>query len=94
MSRLEALRIAAVAALAFLSVPIGASAAPPSGAGGQSWVANGANACDKYLSVDFVTAVLTHPRGKSKPLSPQACTYTADDDSGSIQITLTPRSAM
>jgi hypothetical protein len=69
----------------------GCSKAPASmqgGAAGSSWVANGATACDAYLTQSVTADILTHPAGQSKKLSPQSCTYDTTDDGGSISVTL------
>ena len=65
------------------NAPASNRAAAPSG-----WIANGATACDKYLTPDVVAAILSHPAGKAKRLSDQACTFESNDSGGSISITL------
>jgi hypothetical protein len=57
--------------------------------GAGSWIANGAGACDRYLSRDVVAAILNNPAGANKTLSPQACSYSTTDSGGTIAITLT-----
>ena len=57
--------------------------------GGGAWIANGATACEKYLTPGVVAEILTNPAGQSKTLSAQSCTYETADNSGSISITLT-----
>jgi len=57
--------------------------------GGANWTANGATACDRYLTPVMIADVLTHTAGRAKKLSSQACTYETADNSGSISITLT-----
>ena len=54
----------------------------------NGWIANGAIACDKYLTPDVVAAILSHPAGQAKRLSGQACTFESSDSGGSISITL------
>ena len=65
-----------------------AAAATSGSATGGDWVANGATACEKYLTPDVVAAILTHPAGKNKTLSAQACSYETTDSGGTIAITL------
>ncbi len=66
-----------------------AAAAPtPVTANSNTWIANGATACEKYLTPDVVAAILTHPSGQSKKLSTQACAYSTADFGGTISITL------
>jgi hypothetical protein len=87
MSQVKPRVVILIAALALLSACSETSANPPQSKG-AAWIANGSTACDKYLTPEFVAAVLTHPSGKSKTLSPQACAFNADDDSANISITL------
>ena len=54
----------------------------------RGWIANGATACDKHLTPDVVAAILSHPTGKSRRLSDQACRFESNDSGGSISITL------
>ena len=61
-----------------------ASAAPANAAG---WVANGARACDEYLTPEFVGAIFKNPAGHSKKLSAQTCSFETPDFA-SISITL------
>ncbi|MGH7023919.1 MAG: hypothetical protein ACREEB_10050 [Caulobacteraceae bacterium] len=61
--------------------------ASASGANGALWVANGATACDKYLTPDFVRQIFKNPAGHAKQLSPQACSFDTPDFA-SISITL------
>ena len=56
---------------------------------GPNWTSNGATACERYLTPSVVAAILAHPAGRTKALSPQACTYETADNSGSLSITLT-----
>lgn len=62
------------------------TAASNAAAGGE-WTANGATACDTYLTPDFVGQVLKNPAGHSKKLGAQACSFESTDFS-SINITL------
>jgi hypothetical protein len=50
----------------------------------QSWTANGATACEKYLTPEFVSAVLGDPPEPAKRTGPNSCTTR----SGSLYITL------
>lgn len=56
---------------------------------GAYWIANGATACDTYLTLAVVGEILKKPAGHTKKLSPQACAYETTDFA-SISITLTP----
>ena len=87
MTRLPLLKIALGTALCATA---GCSKSSGSAAAGavNAWIANGATACDTYLTPDVVKAVLTNPAGQSKKLSSQACTYEAPDNGGGITITL------
>ena len=53
------------------------------------WVANGATGCQKFLTPDVTSAIMTKP-GMFTTLSPQSCSYKANN--GSIAITLTQTS--
>ena len=64
------------------------AAASNQAAPSNGWIANGATACDKYLTPDVVAAILSHPAGKTKRLSGQACTFESNDSGGNISITL------
>ncbi len=57
--------------------------------GAAQWVANGATACQRFLTLDVTSAILAKP-GAFTRLSPQSCSYKADN--GSIAITLTQTS--
>lgn len=52
------------------------------------WVGNGASACGKILSPDFLGQLFSHPAGHARKLSQQACTYHTDANNGHISITL------
>jgi hypothetical protein len=58
------------------------------GAGGDSWVNNGAQACQRYLSHEVVASILTNAEGTIKVLSTQACVFSVDAGDGRIAITL------
>jgi hypothetical protein len=68
----------------------GCSKQTPSGHGEAAgmWIANGATACDRYLTQDLVAAILTNPTGATKKLSVQSCSYSANDSSANLTITL------
>lgn len=51
------------------------------------WTANGATACDKYLTPDVVAAILVDPAGHSHRLTAQSCEFQTQH-SGNIGITL------
>jgi hypothetical protein len=72
-----ALAIAAVLAMLAFTAP--AFAAP---GGGSSWIENGATACEKYLTRDVVSAILTAPAGAPQRLDAHSC------HTGMIYITL------
>jgi len=53
-----------------------ATATSPAGAGSSganTWTANGATACEKYLTPDVVAAVLLAPAGKPQRLDAHSC---------------------
>ena len=56
--------------------------------GGDTWIHNGAGACERYLSLDVVAAILANPTETIKTRSSQACSYTTTDSGGTITITL------
>ncbi|MGH7647241.1 MAG: hypothetical protein ACREND_03920, partial [Gemmatimonadaceae bacterium] len=61
------------------------------GAGGSSsgqWIANGATACDKYLTPDVVGKFMANPDGKVGTRTPQGCVFEMADGGGNISITL------
>lgn len=62
-----------------------ASASQPSGTSG--WIANGATACDRYLTPDVVGRIFPKADGHAKRLSGQSCAYETPEAS-SISITL------
>ena len=64
-----------------------ANSASASGGSTSGWIANGATACDRYLTPDVVGAIFKNPAGRSKKLSGQACSFDTADSS-SISITL------
>jgi hypothetical protein len=56
------------AAFTFLSLAASASAGQ-----GQAWTANGASACEKYLTPDVVAAIEVAPSGRPERLDVNAC---------------------
>jgi len=75
--RLLSLAFAAVLAmLAFTSPSLAAQGS------GSAWTANGATACEKYLTPDVVAAILRNPAGKPRRLDANSCNV------GPIYITL------
>jgi hypothetical protein len=75
--RLPPLALAAVLAiLAFTAPALAASGS------GSAWTANGATACEKYLTPDVVAAILRNPAGKPRRLDANSCNV------GPIYITL------
>jgi hypothetical protein len=55
---------------------------------GADWTANGATACEKYLTPDVVAAILLKPDGgKSHPIDATSCIYQTEH-AGSIGIIL------
>ena len=65
--------------LAMLAFTAPALAAPGTG---SAWTANGATACEKYLTPDVVAAVLRNPAGHARRLDANSCNV------GPIYITL------
>jgi hypothetical protein len=49
---------------------------------GSAWTANGATACEKYLTPNVVAAILSNPAGKPRRLDANSCNL------GAIYITL------
>ena len=54
-----------------------------------AWIANGATACDTYLTPAVVADILKNPTGRTKQLSAWSCAYKTTDFAN-ISITLTP----
>jgi hypothetical protein len=59
-----------IAAACIACAPGGASASTDNG---KSWTANGAAACEKYLTPDVVAAILTAPAGPAARLDTDLC---------------------
>lgn len=49
------------------------SPAAAGSSGGNSWIANGATACEKYLTPDVVAAILLAPAGTPQRLDAHSC---------------------
>lgn len=84
-------RIIAATATALLTLTVGCSksaSAKAAKAEGPLWVANGGDACEKYLTSDFVGQIFKSPAGHAKKLSAQGCSFETPDYA-SINITLT-----
>jgi hypothetical protein len=62
------------------------SANASANAAGSNWTANGATACDTYLTPAVVAEILKTPAGHGKRLSAWSCAYETAD--GNIDITL------
>ncbi len=56
-------------------------------AAGSAWIANGATACDRFLTQDVVGQIFKNANGHSKQLSAQGCSFETPDFA-SINITL------
>jgi hypothetical protein len=73
------------------SAPGGDQPAPKTAGGdapaGSAWIANGATACEKYLTPEFVAQIFRNAAGSRKTLSAQACSFETPDFA-SINITL------
>jgi hypothetical protein len=66
LHRLPALALAAVLAMLAFTAPAAAG-------GGSVWIANGATACEKYLTPDVVAAILRSPAGHPQRLDAHSC---------------------
>jgi len=92
-SAIAACLLCALAACTQKSAPTSsqnaASQSASAPAAGAPWIANGATACDTYLTSAVVGEILKNPSGHTKKLSPQACAYETTDFA-SISITLIP----
>jgi hypothetical protein len=54
---------------------------------GSAWTKNGASACKKLLTADFLGAILVHPAGESES-EDQSCSYSADSGLTTFKIEL------
>jgi hypothetical protein len=77
IAQVSVLAIATVLAMLAFTAP--ALAAP---GGGNAWIANGATACEKYLTPDVVSAILVSPAGPAQRIDANSC------HAGMIYITL------
>ena len=68
LSRLPVLAFAAVLAMLAFTTPALAATG-----GGSVWIANGATACEKYLTPDVVAAILRTPAGHPRRLDVKSC---------------------
>jgi len=68
LSHLPALASAAALAILAFTAP-----APAAQGTGSAWTANGATACEKYLTPDVVAAILRNPAGKPRRLDAHSC---------------------
>jgi hypothetical protein len=74
--------------MVFALVCASSGCSPNSGAGAAGpWVAQGAGACEKFLSPEVVATLFTQPGGVIRTTSPHACSFTTADG-GSLTITL------
>ncbi|MEO6799572.1 MAG: hypothetical protein ABI178_06520 [Rhodanobacter sp.] len=64
----------------------GTGTTPVAGASGGEWASNGATACEKYLTADFVAQIFSKADGQAKRLSGWSCSY--QTSGASIDITL------
>jgi hypothetical protein len=60
---------------------------PAAAFAGSTWAANGASACKKLLTADFLRAILVHPAGESES-EEQSCSYSADSGLTTFKIEL------
>ncbi len=65
----------------------GALVCAPNGYAQTAWTANGATACEKYLTPEVVAAILLQPAGHARRIDGQSCIYETGH-AGSIGITL------
>jgi hypothetical protein len=66
----------------------GGSTGGAHGSNGAQWIANGATACDKYLTPDVLAKILANPAGTTKVRTAQGCVFEMADGGGNIGITL------
>ena len=64
-----------------------ASGSASAAAAGSDWASNGATACEKYLTPDFLAQIFPKPEGHPEKLAGWSCSYETSDSS-SINITL------
>jgi hypothetical protein len=68
LARLRTMAFAAVLAMLAFTAPALAAQGT-----GSAWTANGATACEKYLTPDVVAAILRNPAGKPRRLDANSC---------------------
>lgn len=67
----------------------GTSGATPAAAQASGWSKNGASACKKLLTPDFLRAILAHPAGEIEPGGDgQSCSYSANSGLTTLKIEL------
>jgi hypothetical protein len=76
------IRILLCIAAATTSLTIGLRAPASAATSGQSWIANGATACAKYLTPDVLAGILEKPVGSATKIDGTSC------NTGPIYITL------
>jgi hypothetical protein len=70
------------------------AAAPMRASPASGWIANGAVACEKFLTPDLVSRIFAKTDGHAKPLSGQACSYeTPEGNSINITLIAAPRAS-
>jgi len=62
--------------------------ASPTSTQAGDWASNGATACTKLLTADFLKAILIHPSGKSEAQDGESCAFSADSGETTIKIEL------
>jgi hypothetical protein len=65
-----------------------APAATDASAKSDDWTANGATACEKYLTPDVVAGILKAPAGHSRRIDAQSCYFDGARGAGGIGINL------
>lgn len=62
--------------------------ASPASTQASDWTKNGATACTKLLTADFLKAILIHPSGTSEAQDGESCAFSADSGETTIKIEL------
>jgi hypothetical protein len=75
-------RILLCLAAACTTLAIGIHAPASAASGGQSWIANGASACKKFLTPDVLAGILVKPDGSPTRIDGTSC------NTGPVYITL------
>ena len=65
-----------------------AGAAPNPGAVVSAWSANGASACKKFLTRDFLAAILIHADGENQAKDERSCMFSNDYSGGTNILTI------